>query len=66
MDNQVLQVLLDRIDTFEDGVKTRLDRIDRHQEDANVRIRKVELWRSYLTGAMAVVVAGFSWLFGSE
>lgn len=51
MDDQVLEMILKRLDS-----------IDRHMEDFGKRTTKLESWNSYLKGAFAVLAGAYAWL----
>ena len=49
------------------NVGTRLDRLEvtviGHNKEIEARVRRLELWRSWLAGAGAVIGAAVAWLF---
>lgn len=50
------------------NVNARLDRLDTtvagQAKEIEGRVRRLELWRSFLAGGGAIVAAGVAWLFG--
>lgn len=50
------------------NVGTRLDRLELtvagHNKEIEGRVRRLELWRSFLAGSGAVLGAAVGWLFG--
>lgn len=49
------------------NVGTRLDRLEAtvlgHNKEIEARVRRLELWRSWLTGAGAILGGAVGWLF---
>lgn len=58
-DNQ----LLARLDERQKAMDEKIDRILSHTEKTNGRVSKLELWQSYLKGAIVIIAALMGWAF---